>query len=269
MTTQPAYSLGSDERELARLDHQAATLARPTDVLLRAAGIGPSMRVLDLGTGLGHVAMQVAQIVGPDGSVLGVDQAAEPLAVARERAGPNVRFEQGDARTFRDEAPFDAIVMRLLLFHLPDAVDVCRHHMGALRDGGIMLAIDYDIGSGRSEPPVALAESGFAWIEAAFRAGGANPRVGARLGPLLRDAGLADVETLGLQAYFAPGDPAGPAMMTGVLRSLASQMIAAGIATAEEIGLEDFEQRVGDAVREADAVVLPPTLVGAWGRRPG
>ena len=35
-----------------------------------------------------------------------------------------MEFEQGDARTFRAAEPFDAIVTRLLLFHLPDAVEL-------------------------------------------------------------------------------------------------------------------------------------------------
>lgn len=267
MTEQPAYSLGSDEQELARLDRQAAMFAAPTDMLLRAAGIGPGMRVLDLGTGLGHVAMQVAELVGPSGSVVGVDNAAEALEVARRRAGTNVSFVEGDVRTFRDGEPFDAIVMRLLLFHLPDAAAVLRHHADALRDGGLMVAIDYDIGRAGSEPPVATAEEALGWIDAGFRSAGANPRVGARLGPLLRGAGLDDVTALGVQGYFAPDDPAGPAMVASVVRALTPQLEAKGIVTAADIGLEDLEQRVAAALREADAVLLPPTLAGAWGRR--
>ena len=57
MSDGTAYVLGSDDAEIARLDGQAASIAGATDALLRAAGIGGSMRVLDLGTGLGHVAL--------------------------------------------------------------------------------------------------------------------------------------------------------------------------------------------------------------------
>jgi hypothetical protein len=44
----------------------------------------------------------------------------------------------------------------LILFHLPDAIDVLAHHMAALRPGGVVLAIDFDGGSIRAEPPVDL-----------------------------------------------------------------------------------------------------------------
>ena len=218
------YALGSDPQELERLDRQAEAIARPTAVLLQAAGIGPGMRVLDLGTGLGHVAMQVADLVGPEGSVVGVDQAAEALAVARARAAPNVRFEQSDARAFNDPEPFDAVVMRLLLFHVHHPADLVRHHVKGLRDGGVMLAIDFDVGGARSEPPVALGEDALSWIEAGFRSVGANPRIGARLVTVLRDAGFEGTESIGIQGSFAPGDRAGPALVAGVVRSLAERI---------------------------------------------
>ena len=65
-------------------------------------------------------------------------------------------YVEGDARTFRDDEPFDAVVERLVLFHLPDAEDVVRHHVEGLRPGGIFAAIDFDVGAARSEPPIEL-----------------------------------------------------------------------------------------------------------------
>lgn len=179
MSSTPEYVLGSDPAEIARLDFQAASIAGATDALLRAAGIEPGMRVLDLGTGLGHVAFQLAGLVGPSGSVVGVDVATALLAVAEQRraaAGAgNMRFVEADVRTASFEEPFDAVVCRLLLFHLPDAVNVLRHHRESLRPGGTMLAIDYDIGSARAEPAVALVTQ---WRPGLLRSGRA-----ARPGP--------------------------------------------------------------------------------------
>ena len=73
MVTEPSrYALGSDQAEVARLDAQAAMSAPATRLLLETGGrIAPGMRVLDLGTGLGHVAFDVANLVGSRGTVVG------------------------------------------------------------------------------------------------------------------------------------------------------------------------------------------------------
>jgi SAM-dependent methyltransferase len=271
MSSASTYVLGSDDAEIARLDAQAAKIADATRLLLQAAGIGPGMRVLDLGTGLGHVALAVAELVGESGSVLGIDQAEPLLAVAERRrvaAGrDNMRLIRADARTYRDDAPFDAVVSRLLLFHLPDVVDVLRHHGAALRPGGLMVALDFDLGTSRSEPPLPLVATALGWIEAAFRSAGADPRIGARLGVHLRDAGFADVAGFGLQNYFAPDAPDGPAQLTGVIRTLAPAILAAGIASEAELGLDTLEQRIAHECAAARATILPPGLAGAWARR--
>ena len=76
-----------------------------------------------------------------------------------------------------------------------------------------------------------------------------------------------DVRTFGVQGYLAPDDPAGPALLAGVVRSLSPAILEHGIATAEEMDLPTLQQRFTHAVREANAVILPPTVAGAWGRR--
>jgi ubiquinone/menaquinone biosynthesis C-methylase UbiE len=272
MSARPAYVLGSDDAEIARLDAQAGSIAGATEALLRAAGIGGPLRVLDLGTGLGHVAFMVADLLDPGGSVLGVDQAERLLEVAERRRAAagveNIEFRQADARTFSASERFDAVVARLLLFHLPDRGDVLRRQFDALRPGGTMVIVEFDIGAMRAEPEVPLVEDVRRWIEAAFRAAGADPRIGTQAGQLLRRAGFAEVSTLGIQAYFAPSDPTGPLLCAGVTRTLAPQIVAQGIADEAELGLDTLQERIAEQVVARDAVILPPTVVGAWGTRP-
>jgi ubiquinone/menaquinone biosynthesis C-methylase UbiE len=272
VSEKPRYVLGTDDAEVARLDGQAGSIAGATEALLRAAGIGGPMRVLDLGTGLGHVAFQVADLLDPGGSVLGVDQAERLLEIAERRraaaGAENIEFLQADARTFSTSDPFDAIVARLLLFHLPDREDVLRRQLDALRPGGTMVLVEFDIGAMRAEPEVPLVEAVRGWIEAAFRLAGADPRIGPRAGELLHRTGFADVSTFGIQAYFAPSDPIGPLLCAGVARSLAPQIVAHGIAAEAELGLETLQERIAEQVGALDAVIMPPAVVGAWGTRP-
>jgi SAM-dependent methyltransferase len=271
MGSENTYVLGSDPQELGRLDRQAAFIEPPTRLLLQAAGLAPGMRVLDLGTGLGHVARLTGQLVGRDGSVVGLDRAAQALAVARQRveaAGEtHVSFVEGDVARWRADEPFDAVVGRLVLFHMTDPVATVRHHVQNLRDGGLFVALDFDIGGARSAPLIGLAGDAVGWIMRAFIAAGATPEIGSRLGRILEDAGLEAVKTFGVQAYLPATDPAGPALLTGVVRSLFDTIVKHGIATAEQIDLETLERRLADELRREDAVFLPPTVVGAWGRR--
>ena len=271
MTEVQPYSLGASEPELARLDAQAASIARPTSLFLRDAGIAPGMRVLDLGTGLGHVAFQVSELVGSAGAVVGIDQAAAMLGVAEQRrvaAGvENVAFVEADVRTFRDREPFDAVVGRLIVFHLPDAIDVLRHHVAGLAEDGLMLMIDFDVGSARSEPSVPLFNAARDWVIDAFQRAGANPVIGTQLGLLLHDAGLTDIETFGIQSYLPPDNPAGPALLASVVTSLAPVIVANRIATEEEMDLDSLQERLARDLQMSRAVGLIPAVAGAWGRR--
>ena len=213
-SSEPIYVLGNQPDELARLDRQAASIDRPTRLLLQAAGLTPGSRVLDLGTGLGHVAQIAGELVGPTGSVLGIDRSADAIAVARRRASEagarQLTYEEGDAREWRAAEPFDAIVGRLLLFHVPDPTAVVRHHLRNLRPGGEFVAIDFDLGGTRAEPSVPIVDDALRWVEEAFRAAGAWPRIGARLGTILERGGLSRVSTFGIQPYVGPQDPMGP-----------------------------------------------------------
>jgi ubiquinone/menaquinone biosynthesis C-methylase UbiE len=265
-----AYVLGSDREELDRLDQQAASIERATRLLLQAAGIGRGLRVLDLGTGLGHVARMAGELVGPGGSAVGIDNSGAALAVARRRvedAGErHVSFVEADARRWRAPEPFDAVIGRLILFHLADPAAVVRHHAQNLRAGGVFVAIDFDLGAARTEPPVPLAHELLGWVMQAFSAAGASPRIGARLGTILTQAGLRDVATFGIQGYLQPGDPMAPRLLGGIVRSLSGAIVQHGIATADQLGLATLESRIAEQFERADAVMLAPTVVGAWGR---
>src|SRR5205809_890893 len=96
------YVMGRTEAETQRLMLLAKALNLPLQRWLEDAGVSPGMRVLDVGTGAGDVALVAGAMVGPQGSVVGVDMNAALLESARERASAaglgNVSFVQGDLR---------------------------------------------------------------------------------------------------------------------------------------------------------------------------
>jgi SAM-dependent methyltransferase len=270
MTTDTTYLLGHDPAELARLEHQARMLAPATRTILHLAGIAPGMRVLDLGTGAGDVAFQVADLVGPTGSVVGIDQSVNALAFAAHRAEQrgltNVSFVHDDLHTVPITGEFDAVVGRLVLLYLPDPSDVLRRFTGLVRKGGVVAVMEYEMTAAGTLPPTALSEKVTYWVTESFRRSGLDASLGARLPQVLRRAGLGETTVLGLQGYREPGDPDGPRMAAEIIRTLLPVLDKTGVATPDEVDIDTLEDRMAQDCQRHDMIFKLPTLVGAWAR---
>jgi len=137
------YPLGHTDAEHERLIRQAKRVAPITERFFREAGIGPGQRVLDLGSGVGDVAMLVARLVGPSGEVVAVERDRNSIAKASARvteAGfQNVSFSESDLSEIADQKPFDAAVGRFILMYLPDPVAVLRSISQMVRPGGVLV----------------------------------------------------------------------------------------------------------------------------------
>ena len=139
---QSEYVLGHTDREQLRLIRQARILAPFTGRHFREAGITSGMRVLDIGSGMGDVAIIAAELVGPTGSVVSIDIDQASVETARKRALSvgleNTTFYRTDIQSFADSRPFDAIVGRLVLEFLPDTTAIINQLCGMLKPGGVI-----------------------------------------------------------------------------------------------------------------------------------
>ena len=79
------YALGHTDAELKRLATQARLIDPITRHFLVSAGITDGMRVIDVGSGAGDVAMLLAGLVGPKGEVVGTDTARAAIDAAERR----------------------------------------------------------------------------------------------------------------------------------------------------------------------------------------
>jgi ubiquinone/menaquinone biosynthesis C-methylase UbiE len=140
-----------------RLGYPAAWLdAAPPEAVESFAGVGHLLdlaelqrgeRVLDLGSGSGMDAFVAAQLVGPTGTVLGVDMTAEQLAKARalrDRAGlDHVTFCEGYVEDPPVEAgSVDVVISNGVINLVPDKRRVFRAVARALRPGGRLALAD-------------------------------------------------------------------------------------------------------------------------------
>jgi ubiquinone/menaquinone biosynthesis C-methylase UbiE len=137
------YPLGHTDAEHERLIRQAKRVAPITERFFREAGIGTGQRVLDLGSGVGDVAMLVARLVGPSGEVVAIERDRNSIAKARARVTDagfhNVSFNESDLNEISDEKPFDAVVGRFILMYLPDPIAVLRSISQLVRPEGAFV----------------------------------------------------------------------------------------------------------------------------------
>lgn len=124
------YALGHAEAELRRLSTQARLIDPITCRFLEGAGIAKGMRILDIGSGAGDVALLCGELVGPTGDVVGTDLAFAAVERAERRVknggSSRISFRQGDPADLNFDELFDATVGRYVLQFMPDPAQSLR-----------------------------------------------------------------------------------------------------------------------------------------------
>ena len=200
MSDRSHYVPGSDV-ELERLQLQARCVEGLTRRLIRESGIGPGMRVLDLGAGPGDVAFLVAEAVGPTGSVVGVDREERSVALARRRATEagysNVAFAVAGDDSLPADATFDAAIGRFVLIHQRDPAAMIRRAAAVVRPGGVVAFLEPAVHcDGHSLPELELVSAAAGSLKQFMLAALPSPDVAGRMIPCFIDAGLSEPKVL-------------------------------------------------------------------------
>lgn len=191
-----SYTLGHHESVLR--SHQWRTAANSAAYLL--PHLRPGDRVLDVGCGPGTITADLVDVVGPEGSVVGVDNAAEVIdqAVARytaaDTASSNLVFAVGDAMNLGyDDNTFDVVHAHQTLQHLHDPVGALREFDRVTRPGGTVAVRDADYAAMTWYPHHEGLDDWLALYRRVARSNNAEPDAGRRLLDWATQAGFEQV----------------------------------------------------------------------------
>ncbi|MFH8219050.1 class I SAM-dependent methyltransferase [Streptomyces sp. NPDC018057] len=263
MTHGDGYLLDNRQDEAGERFDAFAHLFDPTTFRhLDALGVAPGWRCWEVGAGGTSVVSWLADRVGPTGRVVATDIDTTRLAAT---ARPPVEVRTHDVGA--EEPPgegFDLVHARLVLVHIPDRERALRSMIAALRPGGRLLLEDADPAlqpltcpdeHGPAEELANRLRRGFRRLLAGR---GADLAYGRTLPRLLREAGLGRVEA---EAFFPVASPACTVLESATVRQIRGRLVAAGLATDEEID----RHLANVATGTMDLATAP--MFSAWGHK--
>lgn len=204
------YTIDGGVAGKERLDVLARVCAPGTNALLDRVQINAGARCVDIGCGGGHVSRELAQRLGDQGSVLGIDIDATVLDLARADAVTagitNIEFRPG-AATELGEAAYDVAYARCLLSHVEDPAQVLAAVARALKAGGVAIIEDIDFSGYFCHPPCRAHDRYVELYRETVRRRGGNADLGPALPALLQHAGFEQIDVAVSQACALQGEP--------------------------------------------------------------
>lgn len=253
-STDATYTLGRTSHETTRLIEQSRIYGESTRQLCKRAGISEGMRILEIGSGAGDVALMLAELVGQEGQVVGVDVNPVILETARLRATEariqNVEFIAGDARGLAFADKFDAIVGRFVLMYMADPGKAFAELVTHLNPGGIVAfqEPEYTLYPSLLHPDTPLMNQLIEWILDVFEHSRAHLNMGIGLYRAFVDSGLPP-PTMHLESPIGAAKTwAGYRYMATIFQSLLPLLEKYGLATAEQVDIDTLAARLRQEV---------------------
>lgn len=269
------YVLGHSTGELDRLELQGRIYRAATLSMLEDAGLEEGMRVLDVGCGTGDVSLLAATLVGPDGSVAGVDRVASAIASARKRASiqaaNNVEFS-ADGLEGLDDRPFDAVIGRFVLMHQENPAPFLAACASRVRPGGAVAFLESQMRASvqglHSHPHSQVYERMLKLKIAVIEAVGAHSDMGYRLSATFEGAGLPRPRVR--MTGVVEGHPESDLFRFAAesVRSMMPMMRRHGIAQLTDAEVDTMEADLRAEVARTGGVLVAPLVVAAHCRLP-
>jgi SAM-dependent methyltransferase len=203
------YVLGTHDQELQRLGLQHQLWRGQAYALWERARFAPGKSILDVGCGPGFGTLDLAQLVGPAGRVVGVDVSAKFLDFFRSRAPSNVTLERADVQAMTLPASqFDGAYARWVMCFLPRPQDVIDRVAAALKPGGTFAIQDYyNYAAIKLAPQSNAFDRVVRAVVQSWRGHDGDPDVGCRFPAMLSRAGLRVTHLQPILRLATPRDP--------------------------------------------------------------
>ena len=258
------YVLGTQDAELRRLGFQHRLWSRQAAEAWEIAQFRPGQRLIDVGCGPGFATTELAQLVGLDGGVVGVDASERFINYLRARAAaislPQIEARVGDVQQLDlPAASFDGAYARWVLCFVSDPASVVAGVARALKPGGVFVIQDYYYYRGAAICPTRpVVRQVFEAVDQSWRVRGGDPDIGKRLPTLLTEAGF-EVNRLDPLVRVARPDTALWDWPTTFFANYLPVLVEMNLITqpdADEWN-EHWRERTADA---ASAFITPPML---------
>jgi ubiquinone/menaquinone biosynthesis C-methylase UbiE len=271
------YVIDVDPTELDRLVNIARLMEGPVREGFGTTTIGPGSRVIDIGCGTLGALPVLADIVGPLGTVVGLDMDAQSLARGRailDASGRSqVQLIEANINAMDPAAlgllgQFDAAFLRLFLFHQQDPAATLRRIAALVRPGGWIVAHEflYVPQLPASVPPLPAID--FTWNtgQAVMQRAGASWDVARQFRQLCRAAGLMETRQRGFIPVGMDDTGLTLQVVHDTLVALRTPAISMGVATAPEIDAALAQLR--SAVSQEFEVLFGSIFVELIAQRP-
>jgi SAM-dependent methyltransferase len=264
--------LGSAPHELRRLILQDRMILRPiTERLLRQAGLKEGMRVLDLGCGTGGVSLLAAEMLGSSGTVVGIDQSADAIAMAKECARESgfqrSVFCVSSIEAFSSTELFDIVIGRYVLMYQPSPAAFIRAASRHVRPGGVVAFHEISLHRGyHSLPSYPAWEMMAKCLNLGFGVGVPSWDAAGRLVEHFQNAGLARPNLFAELPVGGGEDAPIYGWLAGTVRSLMPKLLEHGGVNEEEVSIDSLEERLRSGAVELQAQVDAAPQVCAWVR---
>lgn len=273
MTTEKDYVLGTHDDEIERLGLQHRVWRPKATDAWQRAGFTVGQTLLDVGCGPGYATLDLAEIVGPAGRVVGVDRSRRFLSHLEtqiEQRGighvETVEMDLDDAElSNRLSGEFDGAWCRWVYAFVQDPKALLARVAGALRPGGVMVIHEYfDYSTWRLIPPSPAQELFVGKVMETWRATGGEVEVGTSIPHWLGELDFSIesvrplIEIVGPRDYFWEWPKAFVDVGVERMRELGS------ITPAEA---DSVRQALADAERDPRSLMVTPGVIEIIARR--